>query len=96
MATLKPLRDKVLVERKQQETTTASGIVLPETAKDKPQEGVIIAVGPGKPNDNGTVTALAVKPGDRIIFSKYGPNEVKVEGKEYLILDESDIWAVIE
>lgn len=95
MATLKPLRDKVIVERKQQDTTTASGIVLPETAKDKPQEGVVIAVGPGKPNDNGTITAIGVKPGDKIIFSKYGPNEVKVEGKEFLILDESDIWAIV-
>jgi len=95
MATLKPLRDKVIVERKQQDTTTASGIVLPEMAKDKPQEGVVIAVGPGKPNDNGTVNAISVKPGDKIIFSKYGPNEVKVEGKEFLILDESDIWAIV-
>jgi chaperonin GroES len=96
MATLKPLRDKVIVERKQQDTTTASGIVLPEMAKDKPQEGVVIAVGPGKPNDNGSITPISVKPGDKIIFSKYGPNEVKVEGKEFLILDESDIWAIVE
>jgi chaperonin GroES len=94
-AVLKPLGDRVVIELIQTEEKTASGIVLPDTAKEKPQEGKVIAVGPGRVLDSGERVTPEVKVGDRIIFSKYAGTEVKYEGKEYLILRESDILAVI-
>ncbi|ABS20617.1 co-chaperone GroES [Bacillus cytotoxicus] len=92
---LKPLGDRVVIELVQAEEKTASGIVLPDTAKEKPQEGKVIAVGTGRVLENGERVALEVAAGDRIIFSKYAGTEVKYEGTDYLILRESDILAVI-
>ncbi|WP_110113908.1 co-chaperone GroES [Bacillus sp. CGMCC 1.16541] len=92
---LKPLGDRVVIELLKSEEKTASGIVLPDTAKEKPQEGKIVAVGTGRVLDNGERVALEVSEGDRIIFSKYAGTEVKYEGAEYLILRESDILAII-
>ncbi|EMA6345158.1 co-chaperone GroES [Bacillus cytotoxicus] len=92
---LKPLGDRVVIELVQAEEKTASGIVLPDTAKEKPQEGKVIAVGTGRVLENGERVALEVAAGDRIIFSKYAGTEVKYEGADYLILRESDILAVI-
>ncbi|MEW4368536.1 co-chaperone GroES [Paenibacillus kandeliae] len=91
---IKPLGERVLVEASQQEETTAFGIVLPDSAKEKPQEGTIIAVGSGLLKD-GVRTPLEVKEGDRVLFSKYAGTEIKFEGKEYLIMKESDIHAII-
>ena len=96
MASLKPLRDRVVVERAEAEEKTAGGIVLPEAAKDKPKEGKVIAVGPGRVLDNGEVKPLEVKKGDKVLFSAYAGNDVKVNNNEYLILNESEILAVIE
>lgn len=95
MASLKPLRDKVVVERSEAEEKTAGGIVLPDTAKDKPKQGTVIAVGPGRVLENGEVKALEVKKGDKVLFGSYAGSEVKVDGKDYLIMNESDILAVI-
>ncbi len=95
MASLKPLRDKVVVERSEAEEKTSGGIVLPDTAKDKPKQGTVIAVGPGRVLDNGEVKPLEVKKGDRVLFGGFAGTEVKIEGKEYLILGESEILAVI-
>jgi chaperonin GroES len=92
---LKPLGDRVIIELVESEEKTASGIVLPDSAKEKPQEGKVIAVGTGRVLDNGEKVALEVAEGDRIIFSKYAGTEVKYEGTEYLILRENDILAVI-
>ncbi|MCA1032892.1 co-chaperone GroES [Bacillus timonensis] len=92
---LKPLGDRVVIELVQSEEKTASGIVLPDSAKEKPQEGKIVSVGTGRVLESGERVALEVAEGDRIIFSKYAGTEVKYEGKEYLILRESDILAVI-
>jgi chaperonin GroES len=92
---LKPLGDRIVIELVQAEEKTASGIVLPDTAKEKPQEGKVVAVGTGRVLDNGERVALEVAVGDRIIFSKYAGTEVKYEGNDYLILRESDILAVI-
>ncbi|MBY0124421.1 co-chaperone GroES [Bacillus sp. S/N-304-OC-R1] len=92
---LKPLGDRIIIELVETEEKTASGIVLPDTAKEKPQEGKVVAVGTGRVLDNGERVALEVAQGDRIIFSKYAGTEVKYEGKEYLILRENDILAVI-
>ena len=94
--TLKPLGDRVVVKVLEEEERTAGGIVLPDTAKEKPQKGEVIAVGSGKLLDNGERVPLEVKAGDRIIFAKYGGTEVKVDGTEYLILRESDILAITE
>lgn len=91
---IKPLGDRVVIELVEQEEKTASGIVLPDSAKEKPQEGKVIAVGSGKV-ENGEKIALEVSEGDRIIFSKFAGTEVKYEGTEYLILRENDILAVI-
>ncbi|MFS8630713.1 MAG: co-chaperone GroES [Bacillales bacterium] len=93
---LKPLGDRVVIEIIETEEKTASGIVLPDTAKEKPQEGKVVAVGKGRVLDNGERVAPEVEVGDRIIFSKYAGTEVKYDGKEYLILRESDILAVVE
>lgn len=93
---LKPLADRVVLKPIEAEEKTKGGIVLPDTAKDKPQEGEVIAVGPGRILDNGTKLAPEVKVGDRVIYSKYSGTEVKVEGEEYLIIRESDILAIKE
>ena len=93
---LKPLGDRVIIEALAKEDKTKSGIVLPDTAKEKPQEGKVIAVGSGKVLDNGQKVAVEVKAGDKVVFSKYAGSEVKFDGKEYLILSERDILAVIE
>jgi len=93
---IRPLADKVLVERLEAETKTSGGIVLPDTAKEKPQRGKIVAVGEGKILDDGTVRKLQVKKGDVVLFASYAGTEVKIDGKEYLIMSESDIMAVIE
>ncbi len=93
---LRPLRDRVIVRRLEEEEKTKGGIIIPDTAKEKPQQGEIIAVGNGKVLENGNVVPLTVKEGDKILFSKYAGNEVKVEGEELLIMREDDILAVIE
>jgi len=90
-----PLGDKVLVKRLDSEEKTAGGIILPDTAKEKPKEGKVVAVGDGKVMDDGKRVALQVKKGDRIIFSSYAGNEVKIDGDEYLIMSEEDILAVV-
>ncbi len=92
---LRPLGDRIIIELVEAEEKTASGIVLPDSAKEKPQEGKVVAVGTGRVLENGKRVALEVKEGDRIIFSKYAGTEVKYEDNEYLILRESDILAVI-
>lgn len=93
---LKPLGDRVIVKQAEAETQTKSGLILADTAKEKPQKGTVIAVGDGKLNDAGERIALDVKAGDTVIYSKYGGTEVKVEGEEYLILRADDIYAVVE
>jgi chaperonin GroES len=93
---IRPLADKVLVQRLEAENKTAGGIVLPDAAKEKPQRGKIIRVGEGKLLDDGTRRKMAVKKGDTVLFTSYAGTEVKIESKEYLIMDESDIMAVIE
>jgi chaperonin GroES len=92
---LKPLGDRIVIELVESEEKTASGIVLPDSAKEKPQEGKVVAVGSGRVLDSGERVALELNEGDRIIFSKYAGTEVKYEGTEYLILRENDILAVI-
>ncbi|MDX6502961.1 MAG: chaperonin GroES [Gaiellaceae bacterium] len=92
---LQPLGDRLIVEVLDEEDVTASGIVLPDTAKEKPQRGTVLAVGPGGKNDSGDVVPLEVAEGDTIIFSKYGGTEVKVDGNELLILRESDVLAKV-
>src|ERR671910_21983 len=93
---IKPLEDRVVVQANEAETTTASGLVIPDTAKEKPQEGTVIAVGPGRVDDNGNRVPLDVKVGDVVIYSKYGGTEVKYNGEEYLILSARDVLAVVE
>ena len=94
---LKPLGDRVIVEPNEREETTASGIILPDTAKEKPQEGTVIAVGPGKISDNGSRQALDVNEGDRVIYAKYAGTEFKLDGdRKVLILKENDILAVVQ
>lgn len=92
---IKPLGDRVIIQLVEQEETTASGIVLPDSAQEKPQEGNVVAVGTGRLNDKGERIALEVSEGDRIIFSKFAGTEVEYEGTEYLILREDDILAVV-
>ncbi len=91
---IKPLGDRVVVQVMEREEKTKGGIVLPDTAKERPQEGKVVAAGPGRTLDNGERVPLEVKVGDRVLFSKYGGTEVKIDGEEYLILRESDILAV--
>jgi chaperonin GroES len=93
---LRPLGDRVVVKAVAREAVTKSGIVLPDTATEKPQEGEVLAVGPGKVLDNGKRSALEVQVGQRVLFAKYAGTEVKVEGQEYLILRESDIVGIVE
>jgi len=91
---LRPLGDRVLVEPASEEEKTAGGIILPDTAKEKPQKGMVKAVGPGRLLENGQRVPIDLKEGDKVIFSKYGGTEVKIDGKEYTILREDDIYAV--
>ncbi len=93
---IRPLADKVLVQRLEAETKTTGGIVLPDSAKEKPQRGKIVSIGTGKLLDDGTRQKVQVKKGDMVLFTSYAGTEVKIDGKEYLIMDESDIMAVIE
>lgn len=93
----KPLSDHLFLEAVEEEKTTKGGIVLPDTAeKEKPIKGKVVAVGPGKRNDRGEIEPMAVKVGDVVLFKKYGPDEVEIEGKKYLVGDEADILAVLE
>jgi chaperonin GroES len=92
---IQPLEDKILVEPNEAETTTASGIVIPDTAKEKPQEGKVLAVGPGRYDDNGKRIPIDVVEGDVVIYSKYGGTEVKYAGKEYLLLSARDVLAKV-
>ncbi len=93
---VKPLQDRLLVKRLDTDEKTKGGIIIPETAKEKPQEGRVVAVGNGKVLDDGTVKPLDVKVKDKVLFSKYGGTEITVEGDEYLILKEDDILAIVE
>ncbi|MER3480750.1 MAG: co-chaperone GroES [Meiothermus sp.] len=92
---LKPLGDRVVVKRIEEEAKTKGGIVLPDTAKEKPQKGKVVAVGSGRILDNGTKVALEVKEGDTVVFAKYGGTEIEIDGEEYIILSERDLLAVI-
>ncbi|MDQ4039026.1 MAG: co-chaperone GroES [Actinomycetota bacterium] len=92
---IKPLEDRVVVQANEAETTTASGLVIPDTAKEKPQEGTVIAVGPGRIDDKGNRVPMDVSPGDTVIYSKYGGTEVKYGGEEYLVLSARDLLAVV-
>ncbi len=93
---LKPLGNRVIVEPSEAEEVTAGGIVLPDTAKEKPQKGTILAAGPGERDDDGDYIALDVKPGDVVLYAKYSGTEIKVDGKKLLILRESDLLAIVE
>ena len=93
---VKPLNDRVLVLRIDEEEKTSGGIIIPDTAKEKPQEGKVIAVGSGKLNENGERVPLEVKKGDRVLFSKYGGNDIKIDGVEHLIMREDDILGIME
>ena len=93
---IKPLEDRILVQANEAETTTASGIVIPDTAKEKPQEGTVLAVGPGRVDDSGNRVPIDVNVGDTVLYSKYGGTEVKYSGEEYLVLSARDVLAVIE
>ena len=93
---IRPLHDRVIVKRKDPENKTASGIIIPDSAKEKPQEGEVVAVGNGRPKDDGTIAALEVKKGDKILFGKYSGTEIKIDGDEYLMMKEDDILGIIE
>ena len=92
---IKPLEDRILVRPEEGEETTASGIVIPDTAKEKPQEGMVLAVGEGKRSDTGDLIPMDVKEGDKVIYSKYGGTEIKVDGEELLILSARDVLAIV-
>ena len=93
---IKPLNDRLLVLRVEEETKSAGGIIIPDTAKEKPQRGKVVAAGPGKMGDDGQRTAMDVKVGDRILFSKYAGTEIKIDGVEHLFMSEDDILGVLE
>jgi chaperonin GroES len=93
---IKPLADRVVIEPIEKEETTASGLVLPETAKEKPQEGTVVAAGPGRVDDEGERLPMEVKVGDRVLYAKYAGTEFKLEDKKYLILGEKDILAILQ
>ena len=93
---IRPLYDRIIVKRVAAETTTKSGLIIPDTAKEKPIEGEVVAVGNGKALDDGTIRALEVKKGDRILFGKYSGTEIKLEGEEHLILREDEVLAIVE
>jgi len=92
---LKPLEDRVVVEPKKAEDKTASGIILPDTAQEKPQEATVMAIGPGKASDSGNIVKMTVNVGDTVLYGKYSGTDVTVDGKEYLIMRESDILAIL-
>lgn len=94
--TFRPLHDRILVRRLDSEEKTKGGIIIPDTAKEKPQEGEVIAVGPGARNEQGQIVALDVKVGDRILFGKWSGTEIKIDGEDLLIMKESDVMGVIE
>jgi chaperonin GroES len=93
---IRPLHDRIIVERLEEETMTAAGIIIPDSAKEKPQQGKVIAVGKGKVSEEGKVRPLDVKAGDKVLFGKYAGTEVKLDGKEYLMMREDDILGVVE
>ena len=93
---IRPLYDRIIVQRSEEEKQTASGIVIPDTAKEKPEQGEVIAIGSGRLMPNGTLLALQVKPGQRVLFSKYSGQTVTLDGEEYLVLKEEDVLGVIE
>ena len=93
---LRPLQDRILVQRVEEEEKTKGGIIIPDTAKEKPAEGKVISVGKGKVDENGKHIALEVKKGDRILFGKYSGSEVKIDGEEYLIMREEDVLGIID
>jgi len=93
---LKPLGDRIVVKALDAETTTAGGILLPDTAKEKPQTAEVLAVGPGKTLDNGTVAALEIKVGDKVVYGKYSGTEIKVDGQELIILRQDDVLGIVE
>ena len=93
--TLQPLGDRVVIRATEQESQTKSGLYVPDTAKEKPQEGEVIAVGKGKTLDNGTKVELDVKPGDKILFGKYSGTDIKIDGEEYMILREDEVLAIM-
>ena len=93
---IRPLHDRVIVKRIEEEETTKGGIIIPDTAKEKPMEGKVIAVGNGKLLDNGNVQALEVKKGDKVLFGKYAGTEIKIDGEEHLIMREDDIIAIVD
>ncbi|MBE0577677.1 MAG: co-chaperone GroES [Desulfuromonadales bacterium] len=93
---IRPLHDRIIVERLEEETTTASGIIIPDSAKEKPQQGNVIAVGKGKVTEDGKVLPLDVKVGDKVLFGKYSGTDIKIEGKEFLMMREDDVLGVVE
>lgn len=93
---VKPLYDRILVKRVEEEMKTAGGLYIPDTAKEKPQKGLVVAVGNGKLQDDGSLRKLDVKEGDKVLFSKYSGNEIKIDGVEHLILREDDVLAILE
>ena len=93
---LRPLQDRIIVKRLEEETKTAGGIFIPETAKEKPQKGEVIAVGKGKKTEDGKVIPVDVKKGDKVLFGKYAGTEIKIDGEEYLIMREDDILGIME
>ena len=93
---IRPLHDRIIVERIEEEAKTAGGLIIPDTAKEKPQQGKIIAVGKGKVTEDGKVLGMDVKVGDKVLFGKYSGTEIKIEGKEYLMMREDDVLGVVE
>jgi chaperonin GroES len=93
---IRPLQDRILVKRMEEEETTTGGIIIPDSAKEKPQDGLVIAAGPGKTLDSGEVAKVGVKKGDRILFSKYAGSDVNVDGNEHIIIREDDVLAIWE
>jgi len=93
---IRPLHDRLIVERIEEETTTAGGLIIPDSAKEKPQEGMVIAVGNGKKTEDGKILPLDVKVGDKVLFGKYAGSEIKIDGKDFMMMREDDIMAVVE
>jgi chaperonin GroES len=93
---IRPLHDRIIVERLEEETKTAAGIIIPDSAKEKPQQGNVIAVGKGKTTEDGKIMPLDVKVGDKVLFGKYAGTEIKIDGKEYLMMREDDVLGVVE
>jgi len=95
-AKIRPLHNRLIVKRIDEDAKTAGGIIIPDTAKEKPQQGTVVSAGPGKRDDKGNIVAMDVKAGDRVLFSKYSGNEVNLDGAEHLIITEDDVLAVLE